>query len=310
MVFPESPLRDLYRLLAWGPWPRVLYALPPGADLQACRLLGRTVALAASGSRARVEANLRRAFPGRTDLDIVARAAFATHFAHQYLPIAFPRITRENAAAYLFIDGLSHLDAALARGHGAVLMLPHMGPVQLPLCVLGVLGYPTHQVGGGEVKGLSPRGEWAASRRRAFERAMPVTVHDGKSYLRPVLRALQAGGVVLATCDGTGGGEELGRREVRPVCGHPMKIPVGPVWLALQSGAPLLSLVTVRDRAAPAPYRSAIQPVDLPRDLRPREALARGADLAAAFLTDTLTRHPGDWHFWDQYEPGRFLEEA
>lgn len=311
MIFAESPIRDLYRQLAWGPYPRLLHALPPGQDLRVSRLLGRTASLVARGSRARVEANLRRAFPGRDDLSSVATAVFATHFANQYLPISFPRITAENAGGWLEIGGLEHLEEARARGRGVVVMHPHMGPVQLPLCVLGARGLPMHQVGGGEVKGLSARGEWAASRRRAFEGAMPVKVLDGKAFLRPVLRALAGGGIVMTTCDGTGGGEELGRRVVRPVCGHPMRIPVGPAWIALRSGAPLLALWTVRTPGARAPYTTTILPeVALERDLPPDEGLERGVDAIASFLTRALTAWPGDWHFWDHFEPGRFLEES
>ncbi len=311
MIFEESPLRDAYRIAVWGPYRHAIARLPHGWELSANRRLGRLAALASRGGRAHIERNLARAFPQRGDLAELAACTYGTHFQHQYLPVSFPRVHRGNLGRYLRIQGLEHVDRALEAGRGAVLMHPHMGPVQLPLHGMGVLGYPVHQVGGGVVPGLSRVGEWAAATRRSLEAAMPVTVHDGKGFLRPVVRALKQGGVVMATCDGTGGGQELGRRLVRPVCGQPMRVPVSPIWLALQSGAPLLTLVTHRSGHRNPRHLTEIgAPLPLPRD-RPRDvALAAGADLVASFLTDCLTRFPEDWHFWDHFEPGRFLEPS
>lgn len=311
MIFEESPLRDAYRLAIWGPYRHAIARLPMGLELGANRRLGRLVAAASRGSLARIQRNLERAFPGRSDLAAVAACSFETHFQHQYLPVSFPRITTHSLGRYVEIMGLEHVDRALEEGRGAVLMHPHMGPVQLPLHGMGLLGYPVHQVGGGVVTGLSRVGEWAAASRRSLEVCMPVTVHDGKGFLRPVLRALRGGGVVMATCDGTGGGQELGRRLVRSVCGQPMRVPVSPVWLALQAGSPLLTLRTRRSGGRRPRWITELSPpLLLPRDLPKQRALELGADLVADFLTDSLTRYPEDWHFWDHFEPGRFLEPA
>jgi len=308
LIFAESPLRDAYRLAVWGPYRQLLGHVPCGWELGGNRRLGRLVAHLSAGSRQRMVQNLGRAFPGRGDLDELARQAFGNHFQHQYLPVSFPRIHEANAHRYLRIEGLHHVDQALQQGCGVVLMHPHMGPVQLPLHIMGVLGYPVHQVGGGVVTGLSRVGEWAAATRRSLEATMPVTVHDGKGYLRPVLRALQQGGVVMATCDGTGGGQELGRRVVGAVCGQPMKLPVSALWLALKSGAPLLPLCTHRSSHGRPRHLTEIgPPLDLRRDLPLRAGIEQGAALVAGFLDRALTEHPGDWHFWDHFEPGRFL---
>lgn len=246
--------------------------------------------------------------PDRDDLEEIAVAAFGTHLVNQYLPFSFSGMTRANASRYLRIEGESHLREALGRGRGVVLMHPHMGPAQLPLCVLGLMGYPMHQVGGGRVAGLSVRGERAAAFRHDLEKALPATMHDGRGFLRPVLRALSAGGVVMATCDGTGGGEELGRRLVRSVFGQPMKLPVGALYLALRAEAPLLTLHTFWNPERRPVCVARIGPeVPLDRAVPLPRGLELGADLVAAFLEEVLRARPEDWHFWDQFEPGRFL---
>lgn len=311
MIFPESVARDAWRLVAWGPWRLLSSTLPPGWDLAANRALGKAAARVAPGTRSRVEANVRRALGAQADAPLIAREAFCTHFAHQYLPASFPRIRAENAFWYLRIQGLERLDALLGDGRGAVLVHPHMGPVQLPLCVLGVLGYPVHQVGGGRVAGLSRTGRWAARVRGSLEATLPASVHDARGYLRPVLRVLQAGGIVLAPCDGTGGGEEIGRRMPRSVLGHPMRIAVGPAWLAWRAGVPLLPLVVHPSEGLGPAWTATIgEPLPLPRDLPTGDVLERGADLLAAFLEEALRRWPGEWLFWDQFEPGRFIEDV
>ncbi len=311
MVFGESRAKDVYRKVVWGPYRRSFDHLPPAAELRANRLLGHVVAIVARGKRRAVAGNMARAGLAQP-LSTPSRDAFATHFVDQYISWSFGRVTPENAAAYLTLEGQQHLDAALAHGRGVVVMHPHMGPAQLPLCVLGVLGYRMNQVGGGGVEGtLSETGAWATGMRHRLEEDLKARVWDGGGFLRPVLRALEGGEVVMTAMDGTGGGRELGRRLERTVLGQRMRLPVGPVYLALKSGAPLLTLHTFRDRGGPAPYRTVIGPeIPLPREARVKDALEVGADAVAQHLGRFLREHPGDWHFWDEFRPGRFLVDA
>lgn len=318
MIFGESPLKDAYRRLVWGPGRQALEASPAGAEILAVRALGRGAAAALSGRRAHLRRNLARAFPDWSEeqLDEVARHAFAAHFANQYASFSFGSCTLDTWRRYLAFAGLHRLDAALARGRGVVLTHPHMGPAQLPLHVLGLLGYPMHQVGGGRVTlvELSETGRWAAETRARLEARLPVQLHDGRGYLRPVLRALESGGVVMTACDATGGGEELGRRELRTVLGQPLPLPVGPLWLAWRSGAPLLTVHCRRNPGA-RPGREPLfvaevgEELILPREARRAEVFAAGLDALAAYLDRTLRSWPGDWLFWDGFEPGGLLPE-
>ncbi len=309
MVFGESPLKDLYRRAVWGPWRELWERAPAGLEYRANWRLGWAVGHLAKGKHREVREVLADVLPGHPDLDAVVHQSFGAHFANQYASFAFGRINRDNWRSYLEIEGLEAVEAAVRSGEGLVLMHPHMGPAQLPLCVLGVLGYPMHQVGGGvtEVE-KSPAGQWAASERARLEQRMPVTLHDGKAFLRGLLRALGKGEVVLTACDGTGGGRELGRRYVRTVLGRAMKLPVAAFYLAHRTKARLHPLHTVRDGRR---WRSVIGP-ELPvrRELPLEEALEAGADETAAYLDAVLKKHPGDWLFWDQFRPGALLESV
>lgn len=310
MVFAESGLKDLYRRVVWGPYRGLLGQLPAGAELRANRRLGALAWRLSGAKRAQILAALRRALPERADHEAIARQAFATHFADQYISWSFARILAGEHAAYLRLEGRAHLDAALALGRGVVLLHPHMGPAQLPLVVLAALGYRVNQIGGGGVAApLSAEGERVAGVRRQLEQALPAPILDGGAFLRPALRALGRGEVVLCAADGTGGGRELGRREVRAVLGLRYRVPVGAVYLALRSGAPLLPLVTFRNPGPGPDYVSELRPpLALERERPLEEALALGADRVAWQLDRWLRDHPGDWHFWDELREGAFLE--
>ena len=55
-------------------------------------------------------------------------------------------------------------------------------------------------------------------------------------------------------------------------------------------------------------YLSVIGPeAPIRRDGTLDDALEAGADWTAAFLSDVLARHPGEWHFWDGFKPGGLL---
>lgn len=313
MVFGENAIKDLYRKVVWGPGREVLESSPSTTELRLIRAAARAAALGLGGRRSHLIRNLRRAFPERADLERVARDAFAAHFSNQYLGFTFGKCQIGNWSDYLTLSGLEHLDAAVAAGRGVVLMHPHMGPAQLPLHVLGVLGWPMHQIGGGEVTlvELSETGRWAADTRATLEQRMPVTLHDGKRFLRPILRALKKGAVVMSACDATGGGTELGRRLLRPVLGQPFPLPVGPIWLAYMSGAPLLTVHCIRNRGPGGMFTAEIgPPLPLLRDAGRDAALENGADLIAGYLDRVLREHPGDWLFWDGFEPGGLLPES
>lgn len=309
MVIGESTAKDAYRRLVWGPWREFLERCPPGWDYRANRALGTIAGAAAREKRAQVVANLRRAFPHRTDLEHIAVRAFASHFANQYASFAFGRIEPAISRHWLRIEGIEHLDRAARDGVGVVLIHPHMGPAQLPLAVLGAAGRAVHQVGGGEVEvEKSAAGRWASEERTRLERRMKVTLHDGTGYLRSLLRVLTKGEVVLTACDGTGGGKELGRRYVRKVLGQQMIVPVGGFYLALRSGARVHTLHTVVDPTEPRRHLSTIgAEVPVERSGKVVDVLESAADFTAAWLSLVLSRHAGDWLFWDAFQPGGLL---
>lgn len=119
----------------------------------------------------------------------------------------------------------------------------------------------------------------------------------------------------------------MGRRQVQPVLGQPMGIPLGPVWMAWRSGAPLLTVRTFRNRAAGllrghdgargdggegrAWFVAEIGPeLRFDRDGAKAQVFASGTAALADYLSESLRAHPGDWHFWDSFEDGKLLHSS
>jgi len=302
--FQESPLKDAYRLALWYGIRPALRGLPPGHEFEVFRAIGRQVGRVPGGTRDKVDANLGRVFDPGPDFDDLRERVFEEHFCTQYVSFTFPRIGPRTMDHYIRMHGVEHLDAAAAQGRGVVLAHPHMGCAQLPHFALANHGYRMMQIGGGG-KNLqfSRLGQRVADTRVALEQLIPATLVDGQGFIRPVLRHLSEGGVLLTAVDGTGSGDEIGRRVERSVLGQRFRTPVGPVYLAKRSGAALLPLLVVRREDGPG-FDGFIEPA-IPIPDRPvKKVLDWGADLMALMLDDWLRRYPGEWDFWDEFHPG------
>ena len=309
MIFAESRLKDLYRKLLWSLAPELTPYLPDAWEQRAVRMGGRIASRVLRKKREHILSNMRRAFPQREGLTSLSRQAFASHFSNQYLCFSFEKIQRSNSHAYLEIRGRERLTQALQAGKGAVLAHPHMGPAQLPLHVLGLEGIKMNQIGGGEITlvKLSHTGRWAAQSRAALEDGIAASLHDGKRWLRPALKALSHGEVLMSACDATGGGTEVGRRLPATLLGQPVALPVGHIWMALRSGAPLMSIHCYRNFGEGAPFVAEIGPEWIFDRSSDESAFRSGILQTEGFLNCVLQEHPGDWLFWDGFAPGGLI---
>jgi KDO2-lipid IV(A) lauroyltransferase len=160
------------------------------------------------------------------------------------------------------LEGREHLDAALARGRGAIVATGHFGAHQLVMPALGYRGYTMHQLSApppvwAELSPGSRLRRRVLRRRWAIEQALPVTHVNVFRFLRPAFTALAKNGVLGLAFDGGGGTEWtqvsfLARR---------MNVARAPFELWQRSGAALLSAVVVRPLGA-ARHRVVVEPFE------------------------------------------------
>ncbi len=303
MIVKENIARDAMRLLIWYPVRWLVAILPLRVGLNLFRFMGDLDHALSRGKRRAITRRLRTALGGRTDdirISAAVREYFRNHYVNQLQIFLFPRLTRSTIGQIHKFTGLEHLDAALRRGHGCILVHAHFGPSQLPLCALGVFGYPVMQLGYLTDEGLSFIGKRVAFRlRKIYEDKIPARIISADAFLRPVMEWVRKNNVLMISGDGAGGGKFIGKYRFFPFLGEPTLFPVGAMTLAVKTGAAVLPLFTVLNEDGT--YSTVIHE---PIDGSPGIAGNRSPEtLSAAFvikLEESVLRHPHLWHFWDE----------
>lgn len=226
----------------------------PGAALvnrASASQLDRLARLGSSVVRAlgqgEMKAELQAIFAGRSmprpESDIL-RDAFALTLYNELEVLRYPWLSPETIRQVCEIQGREHLDAALANGKGAIVLIGHFGANQMIMPALGHVGYRMAQLSApppvwGEIlkeSRTTPLWEKTLERRWQLEKKLPVEHVNVFRFLRPAFEILKSNGVLGLAFDG-GGGKKwvqvdfLGRRA---------NLSVQPAQIWKKSGAVLL----------------------------------------------------------------------
>jgi KDO2-lipid IV(A) lauroyltransferase len=249
-----------------------------GADLAAHR--------DGAGTR-QLRRNLARVVPDATpaELDVLVRDGLRSYARYWQEVFMLPwtehtaLVDRMDGA----LDGVGHLDGALAAGRGVVVVLPHSGNWDMA----GL--WFVHRHGSFSTVAERLPSEELYQRFVAYRTSLgfdivPLT-GSGNPTLR-LLRQLRAGGVVclLADRDLTGAGVSV------EFFGGAARMPLGPARLAAATGAMLLAIGCWF-----TPQGWAIRfhpPIAVPDRSAARQATQAVADCFAA----DIAAHPQDWH--------------
>lgn len=159
----------------------------------------------------------------------VARRAFQNYGRMLLDFMLIGSLTPEELLKRMTFDGREDLDAALAKGRGAIMAVPHMGSWDMAGACAGALGYPISAVAERFPGSLN---DAVVRTRRRFGLNVIML---GRSAIRSITQALEANSIVALLCDlEQGPGVDVsffGRRAV---------VPGGPAAIALKTGAALL----------------------------------------------------------------------
>jgi lauroyl/myristoyl acyltransferase len=128
MLVKENPLRDVSRLIVWYPFRRLCRILPVRFSFAMFRLMGRIHELLSPGTRHRLQANMKRAFPDKPDAEISAQIAvfLQNHYADRLHIFVYPKLKNPiHYARIAELSGLDNLEKSLEKGKGAILALGH-----------------------------------------------------------------------------------------------------------------------------------------------------------------------------------------
>jgi len=229
-------------------------------------------------------------------LERLVRAAFR-HYVRSYVEVLRMRRLREEGPARVGFDAASAVDAAFGTPGPRVFVSAHLGAMELGAVVLArrsdaPVTAPMEVLDDPELQRLFARG-------RAVPGVRLVSLHDARRELRAALRRGEPIGIV-GDRDVAGGGATVS------FFGAPARIPVGPVLLALEFGAPLHVASIRRVRGG---YRMLVETLPAPPD-GPRRARVEAllAEQARAFERQ-IALAPDQW--WSALFPiWPDLEEA
>ncbi len=252
-IIPRLPQRQAQRIALGVGW--LLWALLPGPRRQVRENLRHVPRLAANPPA------LRRA----------VRQVFGNSLLNYLDFFRLPSITPQELADYWEVVGMEHVDAALARGRGCILISGHLGNFDYAMRHFANLGYKLTVT----QEHLQPE----RLHQLVMQTRNATGVHwapvDSPSGLRQLFGALRRNEIVIMPAD-----RDLQEHgEIVPLFGKPARLPLGGVQLARRTGAALLGVFPQRKGLAHGrgevmplpeltPEEIAAEPDPLRRDLR------------------------------------------
>jgi KDO2-lipid IV(A) lauroyltransferase len=263
--------------------------MPPVVADGMARVAGFGAAHVSPERRAQVERNLRRVYGpefGGLRLRRAVDETFISYARYWAESFRLPRLSAAQIADGFTTTGFEHIEAARAAGHGAIMVLPHLGGWEwAAFWLTRIKDIPVTAV----VERLDPPElfEWFVELRRSFGMdIVPLGPGAGKATLRALKdNALLA---LLSDRDITGDGQEV------EFFGERTTLPAGPATLALRTGSPILPTAIYFEGDL---RRGVVRaPLDTSRQGTLREDVARITQDVAHALEELIREAPEQWH--------------
>lgn len=267
----------------------VARGLPGGLAGLATRAAGAGAAGTMRERRALVERNLRRVYGpdfGGVRMRRAVQQTFDSYARYWVESFRLPDMSDAQLDDGMAFEGYQHIDAALRRGIGPILALPHLGGWDwAAFWMARVQRQPVSAV----VEPLEPPElfKWFVE----FRESLGMTVIPlGKGAGTAVMEAIRRADVITLVSDRDieGNGIEV------EFFGETTTLPAGPATLALRTGAPLLpAAIYFRGRGHHAVIRA---PIPVERRGRLRADVTRITQLMARELEVLIRAEPEQWH--------------
>ncbi|MGH2408890.1 MAG: lysophospholipid acyltransferase family protein [Chloroflexota bacterium] len=178
---------------------------------------------------------------------------------------------------------LEHFEAALGDGRGIIMALPHLGSWDVAAAFAQAYGCGLTVV---------TENNWAAQLVAGSRDGHAITLVPRDGSVRPIFRALAAGGCVAMLCDVAPPGVPA---VAVPFFGRQAPFPIGPARLAHRTGAPILVVGSVRQ----PDHRYVLElepPIRVDPSLPVEQAIVAATKEIAAGFERLITAYPEQWY--------------
>ncbi|HET9014839.1 MAG TPA: hypothetical protein VFN57_04545 [Thermomicrobiaceae bacterium] len=270
--------------------------LPPWLAYTLCRIVAVLFFLGNYRTRRQVIDNLRHVEPdaSRARRYRDAMRVFMTVVTNYYDMVRLWTVDQDRVLDLFQVEGWDHLTGALSHGEGVIVLSAHVGNFNV------VASYPAAAAGFhtaviAERVEPPPLFDYMAGLRSGI--GIDV-IPPGSEAIRPLMRLLRHNGILLLAGDR----DVVGHGAMTEFFGEPAALPVGPVLLAMRTGAMLVPAYTLRRRR----QRSIVHilpPIDLVRTGDWEEDLQQNHRLMARTLERMIAPDPGQWAVLQQIWP-------
>jgi KDO2-lipid IV(A) lauroyltransferase len=252
---------------------------------------GADAATVRNGSGAQqLRKNLRRVVGptvSELQMDKLVGDALRSYSRYWLETFRLPKMDHRAVVAKTQTHGVEHLDAAIQRGKGVVVALPHMGNWDVAALWLVAHDSPFMTVAE-RLKPESLFDRFVAYRQSLGMEVVPLTGGE-RPPVDVLTERLRAGGVVCLVAD-----RDLSQNGIEvQFFGEPTRMPAGPSLLAAMTGATLLPVGLWFTDGGWGQRINA--PVELPTG-RLRERVVAGTQAVADVFAREIAEHPADWH--------------
>lgn len=259
----------------------------PALGYRLCRLIGAVLYQLNRPGRANIQRNLRYIL-GSTcpEAEIQRRSRLAFNYIlYNYFDLfRLPRLDDEAVMRLVAIDGWENVEAALAGGHGLIMVSTHLGNIEVVIYEMLRRGL-TITI---PVERVKPPELFDYITKLRMSRGLKLVPIDGP--LLELIRTLKKGGVVGLAADR----DITQTGQIVEFFGRPARLPDGHLRLALKTGAPLV--IGFSRRLADQTYYAYFLPsFSLPAGETEAARLAAGMRLIIAEMERAITQDPEQW---------------
>ncbi len=269
--------------------------IPPRVAYWVCRPVGDLTYWFSPGRRRAVRRNLEIILGSEArDLDRRTREVFREGAKNYYDTFLAPGLSDQQLEKMISLEGWDNLQRALEMGRGVVLVTAHLGSPALVAQILGARKARMTVV----AEPLRSRRLFELMARVRATRESIRVVPFSPTVTHELTEALGRNEVIGVVAD-----RDISKNGI-PVrfFGVETLLPVGPVMLALRTGAALMPAFTYRlpDGGLVGRIR---EPLDLERTGRLREDLRLNTQKLAGVLEEAIRKSPEQWTVFEPIWP-------